>query len=195
MKNIILALACVITCLGFKMSLAASAQAQSTKISTPMGNVVSIAPGTTITQTSPSTVFYSETIPANTLIPVRWFPLHMEFQLTTPTIGVPGISITVQFGSQTYNIMSSAALVGGSNSGLFTLDLSMVALTNSFQKISARVSQPNGTLITLGSGYSPVGNFTVDNSVDNLFTVSIQFTGVSLGTSQLVNFWTLRNYF
>jgi len=196
MKNIFLATLCLIAVFVIKTSNTVKAQAQSSKITTPMGGVISIAPGTTITQTSPSTIFYSETIPANTLIPVRWFPLHMEFQLTTPSlIGIPGLSITVQFGGQTYNLMSNAALIGGSTGGLFVIDLSMVALTNNSQKISARVSQPNGSLIVLGSGVTPVGDFTVNNSVDNLLTVSIQFTGVSLGPSSLVNFWTLRNAF
>jgi hypothetical protein len=169
------------------------AQGQSQRIVSPMGNIVSISPGTSITQNSAATVFYSETIPANTLLPNRWFPLHMEFTLTTPVISIPGLSVTVQLGSQTFNLMSSAALVGGVNNGLFTIDLKLIAVSNNSQRISATITQPNGSLITLGSSVSPVGSFTVNNAVGNLFTVTIQFTGVGLGTSQLTNFWTLRD--
>jgi len=175
------------------LRLNATAQAQSNIITSPMGGIVSISPGITITQASPSTVFYTETIPANTLLPNRWYTLHQSFQLTTPAlIGIPGLSITVQFGSQTYNIMSSAPLIGGSNGGLFKIDLNLISVTNTTQKIEAIITQPNGALITLGSGYFPVGNFTANNAVDNNFIVSMNFTGVSLGASSLVNYWTMR---
>jgi len=176
------------------LRLNATAQAQSQKITSPMGGIISISPGTAITQASPATVFYSEVIPANTLMPNRWFTLKQSFKLTTPAlVGIPGISITVQFGSQTFNIMSSAPLIGGANGGLFKIEFNLISVTNSSQMLEAIVTQPNGSLITLGSGYTPVGSFTVNNAIDNNFIVTISFTGVSLGTSQLINYWNLRD--
>lgn len=171
------------------------AQAQSQELSTPMGNVISISPGTSINQASPATVFFTRTITANTLMPNRWYPLKLYFQLTTPLVSIPGISITVQYGSQTYNIMSSAALVGGITNGLFTIDLELLGVTTTSQRLTAVVTQPNGSLISLGSAYSPVGSFTVNSAVDNTFSVTVQFTGLNLGTTTLTNYWIKRDPF
>lgn len=168
---------------------------QSSQLPSPMGNIISISPGTTITQTSPATQFFSDVIKANTLMPNRYYRLRMEFQLTTPVVSIPGISVTFQLGSQTFNLMSNAALVGGVTNGLFVIEANLIATGTTAQRISAIVTQPNGSLITLGSALTPVGSFTANSAIDNNFTVTIQFTGVSLGTSSLNNYWILRDPF
>ncbi len=170
--------------------------AQGSRIATPMGGVISISPGTTITQASPATNFYTEVIPAGTFIPTRWYHLKMAFMLTTPTLGIPGVSATFQFGSQTFNLMSNSSLIGGITNGIFQIDYYMIATGTNSQRCYAIISQPNGTLITLSTATAtPVGSFTVDSTVDNNLSVTLQFTGVSLGTSSLNNFWTFRDPF
>jgi hypothetical protein len=170
--------------------------AQSNKIASPMGNIVSISPGTTITQTSPVTTFYTETIPAGTFIPNRWYHMYMAFKLTTPTLGIPGLSVTFQYGSQTFNLMSNASLLGSITNGLFTIDFYMLSTGISSQIPFAEIRQPNGSVISLSpSTATPVGAFTTNAAVDNVFSVSIQFTGASLGTSSLNNFWVFRDAF
>lgn len=169
--------------------------AQSNSLSSPMGNIISICPGTTITQSSGATVFFTETIPAGTLIPNKWYAMEMHFKLTTPVVGIPGITATFQLGSSTYTCMSSAALVGGQTNGYFRIRFRMVAATTTSQIPIAELIQSNGTLIALGSSVTPVGSFSADSSVSNTFSVTIQFTGTSLGTSSLSNFWTFRDAF
>lgn len=170
--------------------------AQSSTLSSPMGNIVSISPGTTITQTSPATVFYTELIPAGTFIPNRYYKLHMAFKLTTPLVSIPGLSVTFQYGSSTYNLMSSTPLVGNIVNGLFTIDFTMVATGTSVQIPYANITQPNGAIVTLGtSSLTPVGAFTTNSAVDNNLSVTINFTGTGLGTSSLYNFWINRDPF
>lgn len=184
-------------CFAFTLKHVAAAQAQSTRIASPMGGIISLSPGITITQTSPSTTFFSDVITANSFIPTRWYHLKMAFKLSTPTIGIPGISATFQYGSQTFNLMSNASLIGGITNGLFVIDFTMISTGAATQIPFAEIRQPNGTLITLSTATAtPVGAFTVDSTVDQNFTVSLVFTGgVSLGTSSLTNFWSFRDAF
>jgi|GEM_PF-2483873 len=172
------------------------AQGQSNKIVTPMGGIISMSPGTTITQSSPSTVFYSEVIPANTFIPTRWYRLYMTFRLTTPLISIPGLSITFQYGGQTFNLLSSTPLTGGAANQLFTVEFYMIATGMNTQIPFAEIRQPNGTIINLTTASAtPVGAFAATGSTDNTLSVSLQFTGVGLGTSSLTNFWLYRDAF
>jgi hypothetical protein len=180
----------------FFLLLPFTAFAQSSSLSSPMGNIVSISPGTIITQTSPATVFYTETIPAGVFIPNRWYHLKMAFKLTTPVIGIPGLSVTFQYGSSTFNLMTNAALVGGVTNGLFTVDFYMISTGISTQTPFATISQPNGSLLTLNTtSITPVGAFAANSAIANTFTVTLQFTGTSLGTSNLNNFWAFRDAF
>lgn len=172
-----------------------SAIAQSSQLPSPMGTIISISPGTTITQASPATQFYTEVIRANSLMPNRYYRIRMSFQLTTPLISIPGISVTFQLGSQTFNLMSNSALVGGVTNGLFVIEANLIATGASTQRIEAVITQPNGSLITLGSGITPVGSFTANSAIDNNFSVTIQFTGLNLGTASLNNYWILRDPF
>lgn len=186
MKNIFIILFCLISVASF---------GQSSQLPSPMGTIISISPGTTITQASPATQFYTEVIRANSLMPNRYYRIRMSFQLTTPLISIPGISITFQLGSQTFNLMSNSALVGGVTNGLFVIEANLIATGTSTQRIEAIVTQPNGSLITLGSGVTPVGSFTANSAIDNNFSITIQFTGLNLGTASLNNYWILRDPF
>lgn len=179
------------TLLAILLFISAIATAQ--RISTPQGAQLSFCPGTTITQTSAATEFFRDTIKANTLMPNRYYPFTLVCSLTTPLIGIPGLTITIKYGSQTFSLMSSTALVGGVTGGLFTIEGAMVAKTSGTQFIYAKLMQPNGSLLTLGSSVTPTGNFTVDATQSQPFVITAQFTGVSLGTSSLTNQWMFRD--
>lgn len=187
MKKIIYLLFLFLPLIGFS---------QGSRLVSPMGNIISISPGITITQSSPATVFFQETINAGTLIPNKWYSLRMAFKLTTPLVSIPGLSITFQYGGSTYNLMSSTPLVGGITNGLFTINFTMLATSNNTQIPFATVTQPNGAIVTLGtSSLTPVGAFSTNSMVSNNFSVTIQFTGVALGVSKLENFWIYRDAF
>jgi hypothetical protein len=161
-----------------------------------VGGIKSICPGTTINQNSGATVFFNELIPANTMMPNRRYRLQMFFKLSTPPlIGIPGIAASFQFGpGAAFQLMSGAPLLGGVTNGLFDIDFRMVAQTDSIQIPFAKLNQPNGAIVNLSaSAITPVGSFSADSKVDNNFTATLQFTGLSLGTSKLENFWTWRD--
>lgn len=180
----------------FLLILPLCAFGQSSSLVSPMGNIASVSPGITINQSSSATVFYSEAIPAGVFIPNRWYHLKMAFKLTTPAVSIPGINVTFQYGSSTFNLMSSAALLGGVTNGLFLIDFWMVSTSMTTQIPYATITQPNGTLVTLGtSAITPVGAFTTNAANSNNLTCTIQFTGVGLGSSSLNNFWTFRDAF
>ena len=172
------------------------AKAQTTTLAAPGGGIISTQPGTAITQASGMTQFYTQTVYANTLPPNRYMHLLMECKVTTPTLGVPGLSVAVAYAGTSYNFMSSAALIGGVTGGLLTFDCYLVGGTGNTANIYIHIYQPSTALLT----YSPSTinqsyTFTADPTVNNTFTVSMQFTGASLGTSSLVNSWLLRDAF
>lgn len=169
---------------------------QSSRMANAAGAQISICPGTSITQTSPETEVFRDTIRANTFIPNRFYNFTIVGTLTTPLINFPGLTVKIKYGSQTYTLTNAAITVGNVTNGLFTIEGSMVAQSTSSQFAYAKIIQPGGSVISLSSSnYIPTGAFTVDATTSQPFVVTIQFTGTGLGTSNLGVKWVFRDSF
>lgn len=169
---------------------------QSSKMSNPSGAIISICPGTTITQTSPETEVFRDTIRANTLIPNRYYNFMVVGTLTTPLINFPGLTVKVKYGAQTYTLTNAALTAGNISGGLFTIEGSMVAQTSSSQFAFAKIIQPGGSILTLSSSnYIPTYTYTNDSATTLPFVITVQFTGAGLGTSSLAVKWVMRDAF
>lgn len=168
--------------------------AQSSKMSNPSGAIISISPGTTITQNSPETEVFRDTIKANTLNPNRYYNFMIVGALTTPLLNFPGLTVKIKYGSQTYTLTNAATTVGNVNNGLFTIEGSLVAQTSNSQFAFAKVIQPGGSLISLSSSnYTPTFTFTNDYTQSLPIVITVQFTGTGLGTSSLSVRWVMRD--
>lgn len=170
--------------------------AQSSRMSNPSGAIISICPGTSITQTSPETEVFRDTIRANALIPNRYYNFMIVGTLTTPVLNFPGLTVKIKYGAQTYTLTNAAITVGNVTNGLFTIEGALVAQTASTQFAFAKIIQPGGSIISVNSSnYTPTGSFTNDSTTTLPFVVTVQFTGAGLGTSNLNIRWAQRDSF
>lgn len=167
------------------------------RMSNPSGGIISICPGTTITQTSPETEIFRDTIQANQLIPNRYYSFQIVGTLTTPLLNFPGLSIKVKYGTQVYTLTNAAVTVGNVNSGLFTIEGSIISQTTNSQFAFAKIVQPGGSILSLsnGSNYFPTFGYTNDSTTSLPLVITVQFTGAGLGTSSLAIKWVYRSPF
>lgn len=154
----------------------------------PTGATRTMIPGITLlnnntTETSLMTV--PDTIKANTLSG-KPYKFMMLCKITTPAVSIPTLTIRIKFGSQTLTLLNNISLLGSQSTQPFIIEGFVFPITSTTQLIWAKINQTPGTALTLNSTNTAlVSDWTANLSSQNLFNITAQWGGVTLGTAVL----------
>lgn len=164
---------------------------------TPTGQRTSVTPVVTITNSTTETTLFTSTIPANTLVPGKFYGFRIDVAVSTPLVNLATLTIKVKYGSQTLSVINGAGLTIGSTSlAPISITGQLVSRSMSSQYAPIMVNQSMGNVISLTTSNALArGLMTVDASQAQTFSVTAQFGGLGGATCQLVVDWVLISDF
>lgn len=154
----------------------------------PTGATRTMIPGITLinnstTETALLTV--PDTVKANTLVG-KPYKFMLLCKITTPAVSIPTLTIRIKFGSQVLTLFNGISLLGSQTTQPFVVEGYIFPITNSTQLVWARINQTPGTALTLNStNTSLTSDWTAALTSQNLFNITAQWGGFTLGTAVL----------
>lgn len=162
---------------------------------TSVGKTRSQSPGLTMTNLTSESVVMSDTVKANTMSTYKEIAFRIDCSVTSLLV-TPGVTVRIRFGNQVVNVLSNAGITLSQTNSPFVIEGTVTnkGATNA-QLIAAQVTQNNSTAgLSLSSPISLVrGTTTVDTTVDNVLSVTVQFNSAITGTSITVDKWWIKS--
>lgn len=162
---------------------------------TSVGKTRSQAPGLTMTNLTTESIVMSDTVKANTMSTYKEIAFRIDCSVTSLLV-TPGVTVRIRFGNQVVNVLSNAGITLSQTNSPFVIEgtITNKGATNA-QLIAAQVTQNNSTAgLSLSSPISLVrGTTTVDTTVDNVLSVTVQFNSAITGTSITVDKWWIKS--
>lgn len=154
----------------------------------PTGANRLMIPGITLLNnnlTETSILTLPDTVKANTLS-ARPYKFMLFCRLTTPSISIPTLTVRIKLGNQTLTLFNAISLLGNQTTQPFIIEGYILPITTTTQLIWAKINQSPGTALTISSANtSLMSNWTADLTTQNLFNITAQWGGFSLGTAVL----------
>lgn len=166
-----------------------------TRSLTSVGKTRSQAPGITLTNLTTETVIMSDTVKANTMSTYKEVAFRVDCAVTSLLV-TPNVTVRIRFGSNVITLVSNAGITISQTNSPFVIEgtITNKGATNS-QLVSAQITQNNSTLgLSLSSPINIVrGTMSVNTTVDNLLSVTVQFGSAVTGTSIVVDKWWIKS--
>lgn len=156
----------------------------------PTGANLVMAPNVTLlnnSTTETNLLIAPDTLKANTLVakPYRFILLC---QITTPAISIPTLTIRVKLGAQVLTLFNNISLLGSQTTQPFVIEGFVFPIGTNNQIVWCRINQTPGTTLSISSGNTSLTtNWTANLATQNLFNITAQWGGITLGTAVLTS--------
>lgn len=144
----------------------------------------------TVNNSSSEVTVFSQVVPANKMGTSKKLTLSLLGTLTTPAISIPTFTVKIKLGSSVLTIFSGLTLAASQNNTPFVIDgiIRNKDAANA-QIVYAKATQYAANLpMLLANATAVYSDWTVDTTVDQTLSVTIQFGALSAGTT-----FTLRD--
>jgi hypothetical protein len=143
-----------------------------------------------VTNNNSEVTVFSQVIPAGKMGSSKKLSLSLLATLTTPLLSIPSITVRVKLGNAVLTVINNVGLVASQNNAPFTLDATIrnkddPAIQIAYAKMIQNAS--NGTLLN-SNATATYADWTVDTTVDQTLSVTVQFGALSSNTN-----FTLRD--
>ena len=128
-----------------------------------------------------------DTIYAATMAVGSRYAFSAQINITTPALSMGNLTIKIKSGpalASVLNLTTGISLTAGVTNVPVYIEGEMEITSNTTQIINARVRQMNGTVLNVNTGNMvPQADWSLNMANQNLFDVTLTFTGVTLGTT------------